>query len=80
MRLGFSGFGRAVIVRLGRRWAGAGVLLGGDVGHGRVKGKAEDLDKEVDRVAGFALLRPAPIVLFEDETGKSRQDIIASLT
>ena len=38
--------------------------------HGVVEGEAQDLDEEVDRVAGQVALGPAPITVFDDETGE----------
>lgn len=49
------------------------------MGHGVVEGEAEDLDEEVDRVTGFVLGGPAPIVLFDDEAWIGRKDKIAGL-
>lgn len=51
----------------------------GDVAHGLVEGQAKDLDVEVNGVAGEVALGPAPVAVFDDETGKSRQDKIARL-
>ena len=47
--------------------------------HGVVEGQFEHLDMEVDGVAGEIALRPAPITVFEDESGKGRQLKVARL-
>ena len=57
--------------------------------HGVVEGQAEDLDKEVDGVAGEVVLgpasawlrrgRPAPVAVLEDEAGIGGQNEIARL-
>ena len=41
----------------------------GDLAHGVVEGQAEDLDEEVDGVAGQIAFRPAPVAVFDDEAG-----------
>jgi len=48
-----------------------------DVPHGVVEGQAEDLDMEVNGVAGEVALRPAPVAVFDDEAGIRWQNIIA---
>ncbi len=40
-----------------------------DFAHGVVKGETQDLDKEVDGVAGEVSLGPAPVAFLDDETG-----------
>src|SRR3954464_1275684 len=50
-----------------------------DLAHGVVKVHFQDLDKEVDGVAGEVALRPAPIAFFEDETGEGGQFEVARL-
>ena len=44
-----------------------GELGSGDLAHGIVEGKAQDLDKEVDGVAGQIALWPAPVAVFEQQ-------------
>ena len=39
-------------------------LLAGALAHGAVEGEAQELDKEVDGVAGEVALEPAPITVF----------------
>ena len=60
---------RAGIV--GRRCQRLGGLvfrrLSGDFAHGLMKGQAEDLDKEVDGVAGKLPLRAAPVAVFDQQ-------------
>jgi len=48
-----------------------------NLAHGVVEGQVEDLDKEVDGIAGQVALGPAPIAVLDDETGISGQDEIA---
>jgi hypothetical protein len=67
-------FGRAAGVR--RRVV---ALYSGDLAHGVVEGQAEDLDQEVNGVAGPISLGPAPIAVFDDESGKGGQKEIARL-
>ena len=56
------------------------VLCASDLAHGMVEGMAEDLDVEVNGVAGeVAPLRPAPVTVFDDETGIGGQNKIARL-
>ena len=57
----------------------AAVLRAGDLAHGVVEGQAEDLDTEVNGVAGEVALRPAPIGVLDDETGIGGQSKIARL-
>ena len=45
------------------------VLCAGDLAHGVVEREAEDLDVEVNGVAGEVTFRPAPIAVFDDEAG-----------
>ena len=54
-------------------------LCAGDLAHGVVEGQAEDLDMEVNGVAGEVALRPAPVAVFDDEAGKGGQNKIARL-
>ena len=51
----------------------------GDLAHGVVEGQAEDLDKEVDGVAGQIALGPAPVAVFDDEAGEGGQNEVAGL-
>ena len=55
------------------------VLGAGDLAHGIMEGQAEDLDMEVNGVPGQIALRPAPVAVFDDETGIGGQGIIADL-
>ncbi len=48
---------------------GFGSLRSGDFAHGVVEGETQDLDKEVDGVAGEVSLGPAPVAFLDDETG-----------
>ena len=43
------------------------ISAAGDPAHGVVEGQAEDLDEEVDGVAGEVALRPTPIRVFDQE-------------
>jgi hypothetical protein len=45
--------------------------------HGLVKGEAQDLNKEVNGVAGPVPLGPAPIAVFDDQAGKGGQQEVA---
>ena len=45
------------------------VLDAGDLAHGIVEGQAEDLDMKVNGVAGQVAFGPAPVAVFDDETG-----------
>ena len=55
------------------------VLDAGDLAHGIVEGQAENLDVEVNGVAGQVAFGPAPVAVFDDETGISWQNKIAGL-
>ena len=75
-------FGRTGVVGPGRQWrvcVGFGLLRLGtdDLAHGLVEAQAEDLDEEVDGVAGLVTLGPAPIAILDDQTGKGGQKEIA---
>jgi len=48
------------------------ISVADDLAHGVVEGEAEDLDKEVNGVAGLVTLRPAPVAVFDDEAGIGR--------
>lgn len=54
-------------------------LCAGDLAHGVVEGQSQDLDMEVNGVAGQVALWPAPVGVFDDETGKGGQNKIARL-
>ena len=56
-----------------------GLLCAGDLAHGVVEGQAEDLDMEVNGVAGQVAFGPAPVAVFDDEAGISGQNKIAGL-
>ena len=51
----------------------------GDLAHGVVEGQAEDLNAEVNGVAGEVALWPAPIAVFDDEAGIGGQNKVARL-
>ena len=50
-----------------------------DLAHGVVEGQAEDLGTEVDGIAGQIALWPAPIGVFDDQTGIGGQAKVAGL-
>ena len=50
-----------------------------DLAHGVMEGHAENLDVEVYGVAGEISFRPAPVAVFDDETGIGGQDKIVRL-
>ena len=52
-------------------------LCTGDQAHGIVEGQAEDLDAEVNGIAGQISFGPAPIAVFDDEAGIGGQNEIA---
>ena len=52
-------------------------LCAGDLAHGIVEGQAEHLDMEVNGVAGQIAFGPAPVAVFDDETGIGGQNKIA---
>jgi hypothetical protein len=54
------------------------VLCASDLAHGVVKGQTENLNMEVNGVAGEVAFRPAPVAVFDDETGIGWQNKIAS--
>src|SRR2546423_8072034 len=45
----------------------------GDLAHGIVKAQAQDLDEEVDGVAGQFALGPAPVAVFEEQAREGGQ-------
>ena len=55
------------------------VLCADDLAHGVVEGQAEDLDVEVNGVAGEIAFGPAPVTVFDDEAGIGRQNEVAGL-
>jgi hypothetical protein len=55
----------------------AGLSCAGDVADGVVEGQSQDLDVEVNGVAGQIAFGPAPIGVFDDKTGKGGQNKIA---
>lgn len=58
---------------------GGGFLYSGDLAHGVVEGQAQDLEVKVNGVASQVALRPAPVTVFDDETGISGQGKITCL-
>ncbi len=44
-----------------------GGLLSGDLAHGVVEAQAQNLNEEVDGVAGQVASRPLPIAVFDDQ-------------
>ena len=54
-----------------------GLSCAGDLAQGVVEGQAEDLDVEVNGVAGQIALRPAPVTVFDDQTRIGGQNKIA---
>ncbi len=54
-------------------------LCAGDLAHGVVEGQAEDLDVEVNSIAGEVSFRPAPVAVFDDKTGIGGQNKITGL-
>ena len=55
------------------------VLHASDLAHGVVEGQTEDLDVEVNGVAGEIPFRPAPVAVFDDQAGIGGQNKIARL-
>ncbi len=56
------------------------VALGaGDLTQGVVEGQAEDVDMEVNGVAGEVAFGPAPVTVFDNESGIGGQGKIARL-
>jgi len=55
------------------------LLSSGDLAHGVVEGHAEDLEVEVNGVAGEVAFGPAPVTVLDDETGIGGQNKIAGL-
>jgi hypothetical protein len=54
-------------------------LRDGDRAHGVVEGQAEDLDTDVNGVAGQISFRPTPTAVFEEDAGTGRRLKIARL-
>src|SRR2546430_7502310 len=46
----------------------------GDLAHGIVKAQAQDLDEELDGVAGQFALGPAPVAVFEEQAREGRSE------
>jgi len=55
------------------------LLSSGDLAHGVVEGHAEDLEVEVNGVAGEVAFGPAPVTVFDDEARIGRQNKIACI-
>jgi hypothetical protein len=55
-------------------------LCAGDGAHGVVKAHSQNLDEQVDGVAGQIPFRPAPVAVFEDQTGMGGQFKVARLS
>ena len=51
----------------------------GDLAHGVVEAHPEDLREEVDGVAGLVAFGPAPVAVFDDESGMGGQNKVARL-
>lgn len=58
----------------------AGSWCASNLAHGVVEGQAEHLDVEVNGVAGEVAFGPAPVTVFDDETGIGGQNKIARLS
>lgn len=56
------------------------VLCDGDLAHGLVEGMAENLDVEVNGVAGEVAFGPASVAVLDDEAGIGGQNKIACLS
>ena len=57
----------------------AGGLRSGEFSHGGVEAQAEDLDEEVDGVAALIPFGPAPVAVFDDETGEGgHEEVVAA--
>ena len=54
-------------------------LGSGDVAHGVMEGEAQNLDVEINGVTGEIAFGPAPVAVFDDETGIGGQDKISPL-
>ena len=54
-------------------------LLAGDLAHGVVEGKAQDLDEEVDGVSGQIALGPTPVTVFDEQALVGGQLEVAGL-
>ena len=57
----------------------AGLSCAGDLAHGVVEGQSQDLDMEVNGVAGQVALRPTPGTVCDDQAGIGGQNKIARL-
>src|SRR3990172_3541064 len=78
-----QGFCRAPVVMRPERTNGPArwvVLRSHQFGHGLMEGSPEDMDEEIDGVAGQLAFGPAPIRVFHDEAGKGgHQEVAATL-
>ena len=54
-------------------------LCASNLAHGVVEREAEDQDMEVDGIAGHVSFGPAPVRVFDDETGIGGQNKVAGL-
>ena len=63
-------------VGLAERYCSSGAS---DLAHGVMEGEAEDLDQEVNGVAGQIALGPAPVTVLDDQAGVGGQFKIARL-
>src|SRR5438128_9316245 len=54
-------------------------LLAGDLAHGVMEGEAQHTHEEVNSIAGQVAFGPAPIAVFDDQTGIGGQDKITRL-
>ena len=57
----------------------AGLSCAGDLAHGVVEGQSQDLDMEVNGVAGQIPFGPAPVTVLDDQAGMGGQNKIARL-
>ena len=76
LRAALGSYGDAGRECLGEGFVSLGVGKGA---HGGVEGQAEDLDVEVNGVAGPVALGPTPVAVFDDQPGISGQDEVARL-
>ena len=58
----------------------SGVLHPGDGAHGVVEAQAENLDEQVDGIAGQIPFGPAPVAVFKEESGMGGQFKVARLS
>jgi hypothetical protein len=57
----------------------AAVLYSGDLAHGLMEAHPQDLNEEVNGVAGQVALGPPPTAVLEDQAGEGGQEVIARL-